>query len=328
MKLADKSIHDWFQQFLMCIFLCGSVDIEDVKVEGREYKRRNREKNDSEPRNFEGKRAVLIWASQLRKSLPLSSSLAISFLVCHIVRAPVLPTDIVRWVEEGLIPYRSCFLKIQEKMGARSAACPVEARVMFSVDEIVSAQSLESRAASVADIIGLVLPPVDLYGIASKYLKRLSVPEDKVVDLVRRIQRWSTPSDLYLSKNKHRLPTRVCVMSILMVAVRMLYNINGFGVWERSLEGGLVDDDGVSEAEADSPIHDEEMEISETKPVDDAELSDVTEATEYDTEELLKNLETKYYELAAETAGKIADKSFIPPLWYIHLSRFLLTFSE
>uniref|UniRef100_A0A1J3FR22 TATA box-binding protein-associated factor RNA polymerase I subunit B n=1 Tax=Noccaea caerulescens TaxID=107243 RepID=A0A1J3FR22_NOCCA len=297
---ADKSIHDSELQSQV-------LDVEDVKVEGREYKRRNREKNDSEPRNFEGKRAVLIWASQLRKSLPLSSSLAISFLVCHIVRAPVLPTDIVRWVEGGSIPYRSCFLKIQEKMGARSAACPVEARIMFSIDEIVSAQSLESRAASVADIIGLVLPPVDFYGIASNYLKRLSVPEDKVLDLVRRIQRWSTPSDLYLSKNKRRLPTRVCVMSILIVAIRMLYNINGFGVWERSLERGLVDDDCVSEAEADSPIHDEEIEISETKSVDDAELSDVTEATEYDTEELLKNLETKYHELAAETAGHKKD---------------------
>jgi len=60
-------------------------------------------------------------------------------------------------------------------------------------------------------------------------------------------------------------------MSIIVVAIRMLYNINGFGVWERSLE--------------------------------DAELSDVTKATELDTEELLKNLEAKYYEVAAETVG-------------------------
>ncbi|CAA7036810.1 unnamed protein product [Microthlaspi erraticum] len=91
--------------------------------------------------------APSLVTSELRKSLPLSSSLAISFLACHKVRAPLLPTDIVRWVEEGSIPYRSCFLKIQEKMGARSAACPAEARVTFSVDEIVSAQSLESLAA-------------------------------------------------------------------------------------------------------------------------------------------------------------------------------------
>ncbi|CAA7055807.1 unnamed protein product [Microthlaspi erraticum] len=290
---ADKSIHNSELQ---------SQEGEDVKVEGREHKRRNRDRNGSEPRNFEGKRAVLIWTSQLRKSLPLSSSLAISFLVCHKARAPVLPTDIVRWVEEGSVPYRTCFLKIQEKMGARSAACPVEARIMFGVDEIISAQSLESRAASVADIIGLVLPPVDLNGIASNYLKRLDVSKEKVLDLVRRIQRWSMPSDLYLSKNKHRLPTRVCVMSILIVAIRMIYNINGFGVWERSLGGGLVDGDDVSEAEADSPVHDDDDdEVSERRSVDDAELPDVTEATEYETEELLKNLEMKYYEIAAET---------------------------
>jgi len=137
---------------------------------------------------------------------------------------------------------------------------------------LFSAQILEAQAASIADIIGLPLPPVNFYAIASNYLMRLSVPkEDKVLDLVRLLEYWSMRSDLYLSKKELRLPTRVCVMSIIVVAIRMLYNINGFGVWERSLE--------------------------------DAELSDVTKATELDTEELLKNLEAKYYEVAAETVG-------------------------
>lgn len=95
------------------------------------------------------------------------------------------------------------------------------------------------------------------------------------------------PSDLYLSKNVLRLPTRVCVMSVLIVAVRMVYNINGFGVWERSL--GL---DMSNEPDVVSLFDGEEL--SETA---DAELSD-------DTEELLKNLEAKY-DVAAETLGKI-----------------------
>ncbi|CAH2045682.1 unnamed protein product [Thlaspi arvense] len=244
----------------------------------RESKRRNREK-ELEPRNLDGKRAVTIWVSQLRNSLPLSSSLAISFLACHKAGATVLPTDIVRWAREGKVPYQSCFLKIQEKMGKRSAACPVEASVMFRPNQVVSAQRLEARAASIADIIGLRLPPVNLYGIASNYLNRLSITgQEKVLDLVRLIQKWSMPSDLYLSKNELRLPTRVCVMSIVIVAIRMLYNINGFGAWARSL--GVV------------------SEVSETKP-DAEELSDVTKATEFDAEELLKNLEAKFYDVAA-----------------------------
>nr|AAB61035.1 A_IG002N01.28 gene product [Arabidopsis thaliana] len=214
--------------------------------------------NSEEPQNLYGKRAVTIWLSQLTKSLPLSSSLALSFLACHKAGTPILPTDIVRWARQGKIPYLS--LKIREQMGERSAACPVSASI------------LEAQAASIADIIGLPLPPVNFYAIASNYLMRLSVPkEDKVLDLVRLLEYWSMRSDLYLSKKELRLPTRVCVMSIIVVAIRMLYNINGFGVWERSLE--------------------------------DAELSDVTKATELDTEELLKNLEAKYYEVAAETVG-------------------------
>ncbi|CAN8266694.1 unnamed protein product [Cochlearia groenlandica] len=245
-----------------------------VETEGevREAKLRNRHKG--EPRSFDGKRAVTIWISQLRKSLPLSSSLAISFLACHKAGSPVLPTDIVRWAQEGKVPYLSTFLEIQTQMGVRSKACPVEASVMFRPVEIVSARSLEARAASIADVIGLPLPPVNFYGIALNYLKRLSMAEDKVLDVVRLIQNWSMPSELYLSKNELRLPTRVCVMSIVIVAIRMLYNINGFGVREQSLDVVSRREAYVVSEELDSPVYEKK-------------------ATEFDTEELLKNLEAK-----------------------------------
>ncbi|CAN8323413.1 unnamed protein product [Cochlearia groenlandica] len=262
------------------------------EVEVRASKRRNRDKEKDQPRNLSGKKAVLIWISHLKKSLPVSSSLAISFLVCHHAKTPVLPTDIVRWAQEGKVPYLSCYLKIQQQMGVRSGACPVEASVMFKPDHIVSAEMLESQAALIADVIGLHMSPVNFYGIVSNYLKQLSIPqEDKVFDQVRLLHNWLLPSDLYLSKNEGRLPSRVCVMSILVVAIRMLYNINGFGVWERSL--GYVHD-VVSDGQ-NSPIHDEEV---------DAELPDFGKATESDTEELLKNLATKYYELPSETVNE------------------------
>ncbi|XP_006395748.2 TATA box-binding protein-associated factor RNA polymerase I subunit B [Eutrema salsugineum] len=266
---ADKAVHDSERR---------------SQGEVRCVKRRNGDKG--EPRSFDGKRLVTIWVNQLRKSLPLSSSLAISFLACHKAGAPILPTDIVRWAREGKVPYLSCFLRIQEKMGKRSADCPVEASVMFRPFEVVSAQRLEARAALIVDVIGLPLPPVNLYGIASNYLKRLCISEEKVLDLVSLIRSWSMPSGLYLSKNELRLPTRVCVMSIVIVAVRMIYNINGFGVWERSL--GV---DICNEADVVSDENDEE--VSETKTV--AEASE-----EFDTEELLKNLEANY-DVAAES---------------------------
>ncbi|XP_028776455.1 TATA box-binding protein-associated factor RNA polymerase I subunit B-like [Neltuma alba] len=49
------------------------------------------------------------------------------------------------------------------------------------------------------------------------------------------IYEWSLSPGLWLSTNQSRFPTRLCVLSIIIVAIRMLYNINGFGFWERSL---------------------------------------------------------------------------------------------
>jgi uncharacterized membrane protein len=42
------------------------------------------------------------------------------------------------------------------------------------------------------------------------------------------------PAELWLSSNPARVPTRVCVMAILIVALRVQYNINGQGIWEVS----------------------------------------------------------------------------------------------
>jgi hypothetical protein len=43
------------------------------------------------------------------------------------------------------------------------------------------------------------------------------------------------PVELWLSSNPARVPTRVCVMAILIVSLRVLYNINGQGIWEVSM---------------------------------------------------------------------------------------------
>ncbi|KAL0669546.1 hypothetical protein Bca4012_032250 [Brassica carinata] len=111
------------------------------------------------------------------------------------------------------------FSRFKKRWVERSAACPVEARTMFSADEIVSAQS----------------------GCLFRMIRFLIL----------------------------------CVS--FTTSIRMLYNINCFCMWERSL-GGLV---------SEEPDDDEV----------DAELPDVTKTTE----DLPKNLEMKYYEPNAET---------------------------
>ncbi|XP_010527901.1 PREDICTED: TATA box-binding protein-associated factor RNA polymerase I subunit B isoform X2 [Tarenaya hassleriana] len=274
----------------------GDEAIKDSEVQSEGEAREDKLyiRNKSEPHNLYGKRAVLIWVKSLRASLPLSSSLAICFLACHVARASILPTDLVRWARQGKIPYLSCFVRIRKQMGERSPACPVSASIMFKPSQVISPQRLETRAAYIAEEIGLNLPPVNFYAIAAHYLKELSLPSDKILPQACRIENWSMPPDLYLSKNECRLPTRVCVMSILIVTIRILYNINGFGVWEQSLckDSSSKMEEDVSEASGSS---DDDKNGSEKKS---ATKSSGFVETEFNTEELLKNLEAKYHEVA------------------------------
>ncbi|KAK3443018.1 hypothetical protein EUGRSUZ_B03444 [Eucalyptus grandis] len=181
----------------------------------------------------------MIWYRTLRKKIPLSCFLAISFLACHVAREPILPTDIIKWSVEGKLPYFAAFQDIEKNFGPPSAACPLSSNLMFRPSQAVPPQNLEATAASIALSIGLYLPPVNFYAICSCYLNQLCLPAEKIFPYACRIQEWSMPPDLWLSANELRLPTRVCVMSILMVAIRILYNIHGFREWEKSLTDHL-----------------------------------------------------------------------------------------
>lgn len=217
----------------------------DVKPEGKPSKPLSR-RYKAEPRNIYGERLVLIWLKYLKKSIPLYTSLSIAFLSCHIAREAILPTDILEWAREGKIPYVSAFADIEKYIGSPSRECPLSSRVLFRPQVTVDPMSLETHAAVIAENIGLLLPPVNFYAIARRYLSRLSLPIKRILSHACRIYEWSMPPDLWLStsiprmplKKSHisaRMPTRVCVMSILIVSIRILYNINGLGKWEMSL---------------------------------------------------------------------------------------------
>ncbi|KAK7396013.1 hypothetical protein VNO78_16694 [Psophocarpus tetragonolobus] len=217
---ADKVIHD------------SETQRED---EPEDYK--PLAKYRTEPHNIFGQRAVMIWFRSLKKRIPLSCTVAVSFLACHVAREAVLPSDIMKWTREGKLPYFSAFVEIEKRMGQPSSACPISSSAMFRPQRAVPVQKLESFAASIAQFIGLELPPVNFYAIACLYLKRLSLPVEEIIPYAFHIYEWSMPPDLWLSltTNYFRLPTHVCIMSILVVAIRILYNINGFGEWEKSL---------------------------------------------------------------------------------------------
>ncbi|KAF8399474.1 hypothetical protein HHK36_015340 [Tetracentron sinense] len=235
--VEDSEVQEPGNQGLLCFTVffsyllntISSLIAEETKVH------KPRAKYSAEPQNIHGQRAVMIWFRSLKKIIPISSSLAVSFLACHIAREAILPTDILKWSLDGKLPYLTAFVDIEKCFGRPSSACPLSSCFMFRPSKAVAVQRLESLAASVAQAIGLHLPPVNFYAIASRYLEKLTLPVEKILPHACHIYEWSMPPDLWLSTNEFRLSSRVCVMSILMVAIRILYNINGFGKWETIL---------------------------------------------------------------------------------------------
>ncbi|XAR56001.1 hypothetical protein NMG60_11036272 [Bertholletia excelsa] len=251
-----------------------------------------RAKYSAEPHNIHGQRAVMIWYRSLKRSIPLSHSLAITFLACHLAREAVLPTDILKWSLEGKLPYFAAFLEIEKKIGPPSNACPLSSSLMFKPYEAVSLQKLESQAASIAKTIGLELPPVNFYAIASRYIKQLSIPLEKIL-----------PS-LWLSANEFRLPTRVGVMSMVIVAIRILYDINGFGIWEKSLtcSSELSDGNGQREKTCSDDVRDDSRQGFPLPSVDNPDASPcrkskLVQKSELEAMDLLRNLEARYNEI-------------------------------
>ncbi|CAI0451155.1 unnamed protein product [Linum tenue] len=237
-----------------------------------------------------GQHVAMVWFRSLRKVIPLDCSLAICFLACHVAREAILPTDIVKWSIEGKIPYFAAHVEIEKRFGMPSLACPISSALMFRPCKSIPVQKLERMAASIAESIGLNLPPVNFHAVACCYLNRLSVPSKKILPHACRIYEWSMPPGLWLSTNELRLPSRVSVMSILIVAIRILYNINGFGAWERSLSKGVLSGvRGDGGKDNGYPLH-EVADSSENLVKNEKDV----QISEFDSEELLRNLEAKY----------------------------------
>ncbi|KAI3716793.1 hypothetical protein L1987_67942 [Smallanthus sonchifolius] len=120
-------------------------------------------------------------------------------------------------------------------LGKRCTCVSLTASFMFRPTRAIPVQKLESSAASIAQSIGLELSPVNFPAFASRYLKQLSLPVNIILPHACRIYEWSMPPELWLSASEFTVPTRAFILSILVVSIRLLYNIHGFGKWEMSL---------------------------------------------------------------------------------------------
>ncbi|RLN27837.1 TATA box-binding protein-associated factor RNA polymerase I subunit B-like isoform X1 [Panicum miliaceum] len=205
------------------------------------------------PRQNDRRRVEFAILRSLKMLLPVYSTLAVCFLACHIPREAILPTDIYMWAMEGKIPYLAVFNEVDRllRSSLQLQDCPLDARQLFRPVRVIGAWQLEASAGSIAQSVGLRLPSVNFYAIAQRYLKDLSLPADKILPYACRIYEWAMPAELWLSSNPARVPTRVCVMAILVVALRVLYNINGQGTWEKICEEER--NTGGSDPDANAP---------------------------------------------------------------------------
>ncbi|KAK1288633.1 TATA box-binding protein-associated factor RNA polymerase I subunit B [Acorus calamus] len=279
--LAETKVlsDDWSNEAFESSEVVGLRYYSQEQKEQKVSKRRRSRKHRSIPRNLYGRRAADIWLESLKKTVPLSTSLAVCFLACHVARGPVLATDFSKWVLEEKLPYLSLFIEFDKDryLGRPSKACPFSTSRMFRPKTGVGSWKLEATAGSIARRIGLRLPPVNFHGIARRYLERLPVPVEKVLAYACGIYEWSMPPDLWLSANECRLPTWVGVMSVIIVAIRILYKIHGQGIWEKS----FACSSGLKKSKPASKVEEVDGNDKECR-------------LEFDTVELFHNLEALY----------------------------------
>ncbi|KAF7835125.1 TATA box-binding protein-associated factor RNA polymerase I subunit B [Senna tora] len=316
--VEDKAIQirvSWHLKYISCLLydLENHLSASNIGKYENAMKLQLEDSSDTCEAEQPGERAAMLCYRFLKRTIPLSYTVAVSFLACHVAREAVLPTDIMKWTLEGRLPYFTAFLEIEKRMRKLPSDCPLISMSMFKPSHAVPLQKLlismsmfkpshavppqklEALAASIAESIGLELPPVNFYAVAYGYLQKLSLPVEKILPHACRIYEWSMPPDLWLSTSKLRLPTRVCVMTILIVSIRILYNLNGFGEWEKSLsqdDGASVEKENDDGMDTDFPSYDKGRH-SEEVPLKPQE-------PEWDAARLLRHL--------YETCNEVAEK--------------------
>ncbi|KAG0610106.1 hypothetical protein M758_7G039200 [Ceratodon purpureus] len=180
-----------------------------------------------EPWTTYGERTRFVWLRSLKARIPLRASLAISFLVCHLAREPVLPTDIINWAFEGTLPYLSAYTEIEKRSNWGSQLQLFKASKIFKPQRMTNARVVEYLASLIGDRMGLELPPINFHAISRRFLKELDLPVERLAPYVCRLYEWFPSSGLWLTSQVSKFPTRVYVMAMLVVVFKILYKLDG-----------------------------------------------------------------------------------------------------
>lgn len=100
-------------------------------------------------------------------------------------------------------------------------------RLMFQPLRLNGARYLELLAGFVAERAGVQLPPVNFHAMCALFLRDLGLPAEKLLLYACRLYDWYTPAGLFLSSRRTVFPIRIYVMAMLIIAMKILYNLDG-----------------------------------------------------------------------------------------------------
>ncbi|KAH7277921.1 hypothetical protein KP509_38G015700 [Ceratopteris richardii] len=210
-----------------------AIQIEDARGKKRTKPHRKKKRKDLSAGEQGGEDGTVqmkmklcyVWLKALKERIPLASSLAIVYLACHVMGEAILPTDLVQWACKGNLPYLAAFSEVEKKK--KGSAWPIEAKAVFRPVDVLGARKLEFMAASIAKCIGLQLSPVNFIAISHRLLKDLNLPIQKLSIYLHKFYEWYRPPGLNLSTEPHALPTRVYVMAMILIILKIFYKVDG-----------------------------------------------------------------------------------------------------
>ncbi|OAE21128.1 hypothetical protein AXG93_3661s1540 [Marchantia polymorpha subsp. ruderalis] len=197
-------------------------------------RRQRRRKGGIEPRTTFGRKARFVWLSALKERIPLSITLAFCYLACYIARESVFPTDIRLWALKGKLPFLAAYLEVSKPSANHIPntvgglqTFPIEPKTMFKPGNVVGARAVELLAGHIAERIGLQLSPVNYHALSARLLHAMKLPVEKLSVYTHRIYEWYCPAGLWLTSKESALPTRVYVMAMIIIVLKVLYKLDG-----------------------------------------------------------------------------------------------------
>ncbi|KAL3691095.1 hypothetical protein R1sor_004746 [Riccia sorocarpa] len=188
----------------------------------------------------------------------------------------LFPVELSLGQREGKLPFLTAHIELSKPSGNHipntiggSQRFPLDAKLMFQPKNVIGARAVELLAGHIAERIGLQLPPVNYHALSCRLLHALKLPVETLSVYTRRIYEWYCPAGLWLTSKESALPTRVYIMAMIIIVLKVLYRLDGrvegqTPESETALNGkGSLDNDETEKADKEAT---EDMQVDHQEP--------------------------------------------------------------